>query len=75
YNNGAISVPEQPSKSGEPVANVEGIAYIEGNNVNLRKGPGASYSIIRQLNKPESYKVWGEKDGWLNLGGNQWVYN
>ncbi|WP_142317726.1 hypothetical protein [Bacillus pseudomycoides] len=38
-------------------------------------GPGASYSVIRQLNKPESYKVWGEKDGWLNLGGNHWVYN
>ncbi|PDY48437.1 N-acetylmuramoyl-L-alanine amidase [Bacillus pseudomycoides] len=75
YNNGEVSVPEQPSKPGEPVANVEGIAYIEGNNVNLRKGPGASYSVIRQLNKPESYKVWGEKDGWLNLGGNQWVYN
>jgi len=75
YNNGAVSVPEQPSKPDEPIANVEGIAYIEGNNVNLRKGPDASYSVIRQLNKPESYKVWGEKDGWLNLGGNQWVYN
>ncbi|WP_410985621.1 N-acetylmuramoyl-L-alanine amidase [Bacillus cereus] len=75
YNNGKVSVPEQPSKPGEPVANVEGIAYIEGNNVNLRKGPDASYSVIRQLNKPESYKVWGEKDGWLNFGGNQWVYN
>ncbi|CAI8811347.1 N-acetylmuramoyl-L-alanine amidase [Bacillus sp. IT-79MI2] len=75
YNNGDVSVPKQPSKPGEPVANMEGIAYIEGYNVNLRKGPGASYSVIRQLNKPESYKVWGEKDGWLNLGGNQWVYN
>ncbi|PEP71874.1 peptidoglycan recognition protein family protein, partial [Bacillus pseudomycoides] len=75
YNNGDVSVPEQPSKPGEPVANVEGIAYIEGFNVNLRKGPDASYSVIRQLNKPESYKVWGEKDGWLNLGSNQWVYN
>ncbi|MDR4329003.1 N-acetylmuramoyl-L-alanine amidase [Bacillus pseudomycoides] len=75
YNNSDVSVPEQTSKPGEPVANVEGTAYIEGNNVNLRKGPDASYSVIRQLNKPESYKVWGEKDGWLNLGGNQWVYN
>ncbi|WP_426981241.1 N-acetylmuramoyl-L-alanine amidase [Bacillus pseudomycoides] len=75
YNNSDVSVPEQSSKPGEPVANVEGIAYIEGYNVNLRKGPDASYSVIRQLNKTESYKVWGEKDGWLNLGGNQWVYN
>ena len=77
YNNSSVevSVPEKPFKPGEPIANVEGIAYIEGYNVNLRKGPGASYSVIRQLNKPESYKVWGEKDGWLNLGGNQWIYN
>ncbi|WJE54333.1 N-acetylmuramoyl-L-alanine amidase [Bacillus cereus] len=78
YNNSSaeVSVPEQPSKPAEvPTANVEGVAYIQGNNINLRKGPDASYSVIRQLNKPESYKVWGEKDGWLNLGGNQWVYN
>ncbi|PHA49427.1 N-acetylmuramoyl-L-alanine amidase [Bacillus pseudomycoides] len=78
YNNASadVSVPEKPSKPAEvPTANVEGVAYIQGNNVNLRKGPDASYSVIRQLNKPESYKVWGEKDGWLNLGGNQWVYN
>ncbi|SDY37701.1 N-acetylmuramoyl-L-alanine amidase [Bacillus sp. 166amftsu] len=73
YNNGYVSVPEQPSKPGEPTSNVEGIAYIEGYNVNLRKGPDASYSVIRQLNKPEAYQVWGEKDGWLGLGGEQWV--
>ncbi|MGM2693093.1 N-acetylmuramoyl-L-alanine amidase, partial [Bacillus cereus group sp. Bce032] len=53
----------------------DGIAFIEGYNVNLRKGPGTSYSKIRQLNKPESYVVWAEKDGWLNLGDEQWVKN
>ncbi|MGG0645418.1 peptidoglycan recognition family protein [Bacillus mycoides] len=78
YNNSSVevSVPDKPSKPAEvPTANVEGVAYIQGNNINLRKGPNASYSVIRQLNKPEAYQVWGEKDGWLNLGGNQWVYN
>ncbi|MGG3528913.1 N-acetylmuramoyl-L-alanine amidase [Bacillus pseudomycoides] len=78
YNNSSVdvSVPEKPSKPAEvPTANVEGVAYIQGNNINLRKGPDASYSVIRQLNKPEAYQVWGEKDGWLNLGGNEWVYN
>ncbi|WJE51148.1 N-acetylmuramoyl-L-alanine amidase [Bacillus cereus] len=77
YDNSSVevSVPEQPSKPGEPVANVEGTAYIDGYNVNLRKGPDASYSVIRQLNKTEAYQVFGEKDGWLNLGGNQWVFN
>ncbi|MED1381791.1 N-acetylmuramoyl-L-alanine amidase [Bacillus mycoides] len=75
YNNGGVSVPDNPSQPGEPTSNVEGIAYILGYNVNLRKGPDTSYSVIRQLNKPEAYQVWGEKDGWLNLGGDQWVYN
>ncbi|PGG76465.1 N-acetylmuramoyl-L-alanine amidase, partial [Bacillus toyonensis] len=62
YKNSSVevSVPEQPSKPAEvPTAVTDGIAYIEGYNVNLRKGPGTSYSKIRQLNKPESYIVWG----------------
>ncbi|HDR7363132.1 TPA: N-acetylmuramoyl-L-alanine amidase [Bacillus toyonensis] len=78
YKNSSIevSVPEQPSKPAEvPTAVTDGVAYIEGKNVNLRKGPGTSYSKIHQLNKPESYIVWGEKDGWLNLGGEQWIKN
>ncbi|MGG3523592.1 N-acetylmuramoyl-L-alanine amidase [Bacillus pseudomycoides] len=79
YNNSNVdvSVPEQPSKPAEvPTAVTDGIAYIKGYNVNLRKGPDTSYFVIRQLNKPESYIVWAEKDGWLNLGGNQWIkYN
>ncbi|MDA2242098.1 N-acetylmuramoyl-L-alanine amidase, partial [Bacillus cereus group sp. Bc222] len=78
YNNSSVevSVPDKPSKPAEvPTAVTDGIAYIEGYNVNLRKGPGTSYSKIRQLNKPESYVVWGEKDGWLNLGGEQWIKN
>ncbi|WP_373371771.1 N-acetylmuramoyl-L-alanine amidase [Bacillus thuringiensis] len=76
YNNSSVNV-SVPSKPEEvPTAVTGGIAYILGNNVNLRKGPGTSYSVIRQLNKPEAYQVWGEKDGWLNLGGEQWVkYN
>ncbi|EJR36929.1 M15 family metallopeptidase [Bacillus cereus] len=52
-----------------------GIAYINGSNVNLRKGPGTGYGVIRQLGKGESYKVFGQSNGWLNLGGDQWVYN
>ncbi|PGC95124.1 N-acetylmuramoyl-L-alanine amidase [Bacillus toyonensis] len=76
YNNSSVdvSVPSKPEEVSTAVT--DGSAYIEGYNVNLRKGPGTSYSKIRQLNKPEAYQVWGEKDGWLNLGGEQWVkYN
>ncbi|QWG80482.1 MULTISPECIES: N-acetylmuramoyl-L-alanine amidase [Bacillus cereus group] len=76
YNNSnvEVTVSEKPSKPEKvPTAVTDGIAYIEGKNVNLRKGPDTSYSKIRQLNKPESYIVWAEKDGWLNLGGEQWI--
>ncbi|MCU4984561.1 M15 family metallopeptidase [Bacillus cereus] len=52
-----------------------GVAYINGSNVNLRKGPGTGYGVIRQLGKGESYKVFGQSNGWLNLGGDQWIYN
>ncbi|MES5885929.1 MULTISPECIES: SH3 domain-containing protein [Bacillus cereus group] len=52
-----------------------GVAYINGSNINLRKGPGTGYGVIRQLGKGESYKVFGQTNGWLNLGGDQWVYN
>ncbi|MDM8365792.1 N-acetylmuramoyl-L-alanine amidase [Bacillus thuringiensis] len=73
YNNGETM---ETTGEGSPVVHTQGIAYILGNNVNLRKGPGTNYGVIRQLNKPEAYQVWGEKDGWLHLGGDQWVkYN
>ncbi|MFA2810162.1 N-acetylmuramoyl-L-alanine amidase [Bacillus mycoides] len=78
YKNSSVevSVPDKPSKPAEvPTAVTDGIAVIEGYNVNLRKGSGTSYSKIRQLNKPEAYIVWAEKDGWLNLGGEQWIKN
>lgn len=72
YNGGSNPV---TSTSIPPSTNETGIAYIEGDRVNLRKGPGTGYGIIRQLGKGESYKVWGESNGWLNIGGDQWVYN
>ncbi|AHZ49090.1 TPA: N-acetylmuramoyl-L-alanine amidase [Bacillus thuringiensis] len=58
-----------------PSNNGTGIAYIEGNGINLRKGPGTGYGVIRQLGKGEAYEVWGQSNGWLNLGGDQWIYN
>ncbi len=49
------------------------VVYVEGTNINVRKGPGTNYSVIRQINKPESYAVLSEKNGWLNIGDNQWI--
>ncbi|HDR8156496.1 TPA: N-acetylmuramoyl-L-alanine amidase [Bacillus cereus] len=71
YNGGGKVTPTPIPSS----TNGTGIAYIEGNGVNLRKGPGTGYGVIRQLGKGESYEVWGQSNGWLNLGGDQWIYN
>ncbi|KYG38053.1 N-acetylmuramoyl-L-alanine amidase [Bacillus gaemokensis] len=63
-----------PVDNGDAGTQGLGIAYITGTGVNLRKTPSTSGEIIRQLNKPDSYVVWAEQDGWLNLG-NSWVKN
>ncbi|CAI8807281.1 N-acetylmuramoyl-L-alanine amidase [Bacillus pseudomycoides] len=63
--------PEPPS----PAPQTKGVAYIRGKNVNLRSGPSTSSSVIRQLNSPESYVVYQESNGWLDLGAGQWIYN
>ncbi|MED3070142.1 N-acetylmuramoyl-L-alanine amidase, partial [Bacillus thuringiensis] len=77
YNGDSISVKPKPQQPNEVpgVINEVGVAYIDGYNINLRSGPSTTNSVIRKLQKGESYKVWGKVGNWLNLGGNQWVYN
>ncbi|MCU5097265.1 N-acetylmuramoyl-L-alanine amidase [Bacillus wiedmannii] len=72
YNGGSNPVMQKPLAPSNDGARV---SYINANNVNLRKGPGTGYGVIRQLGKGESYLVFGESNGWLNLGGDQWIYN
>lgn len=53
------------------------VASIDGKEVNLRTGPNLNYDIIRTLNDtddPHVYKVFKLHNGWLNLGGEQWIY-
>ncbi|EJS70474.1 hypothetical protein ICW_01943 [Bacillus wiedmannii] len=76
YNGNSVTVDAKPQKPNEVPGTVEvnGVAYIEGYNVNLRSGPSTDNSVIRKLQKEEAYKVWGKLGNWLNLGGNQWIY-
>ncbi|MES5944009.1 N-acetylmuramoyl-L-alanine amidase [Bacillus cereus group sp. MG6] len=76
YNRNSVTVDAKPQKPNEIPGTVEvnGVAYIEGYNVNLRSGPSTDNSVIRKLQKEEAYKVWGKLGNWLNLGGNQWIY-
>ena len=75
YNGNSVTMEVKPQQPSESVTDVTGLAYIDGLNVNLRSGPSTSNDVIRKLQKGESYKVWGKAGNWLNLGGNQWVYN
>ncbi|PFJ16503.1 N-acetylmuramoyl-L-alanine amidase [Bacillus cereus] len=72
YEGKTVTVKPKPPQN---VVGATGIAYIDGFNVNLRSGPSTNYGVIRQLNKGEAYQVWGKQGDWLNLGGNQWIYN
>lgn len=76
YNGNSVTVDAKPQKPKEipGTVQVNGVAYIEGYNVNLRSGPSTDNSVIRKLQKGEAYKVWGKLGNWLNLGGNQWIY-
>ncbi|MGQ0420463.1 N-acetylmuramoyl-L-alanine amidase, partial [Bacillus sp. HC-Mk] len=62
YNGDSISVKPKPQQPNEVpgVINEVGIAYIDGYNINLRSGPSTTNSVIRKLQKGESYKVWGK---------------
>lgn len=75
YNGDSVSVKPKPQEPSENVIGTTGAVYIDGFNVNLRSGPSTNYGVIRQLNKGEAYQVWGKQGDWLNLGGNQWIYN
>ncbi|EJR46394.1 hypothetical protein IIM_04805 [Bacillus cereus VD107] len=57
-----------------PNSSYIGIATIAGDNVNLRDQPSMSGNVIRTLHHNEAYKVFYEQNGWLNLGGNQFIY-
>ncbi|MGG0260654.1 N-acetylmuramoyl-L-alanine amidase [Bacillus mycoides] len=77
YNGNSISIEAKPQQPSEVpgVMNEAGVAYIDGYNINLRSGSSTINRVIRKLQKGESYKVWGKVGNWLNLGGNQWIYN
>ncbi|CAH2465111.1 N-acetylmuramoyl-L-alanine amidase [Bacillus mycoides] len=74
YEGETVTVDTKSQGPSENATETQGVAYIDGYNVNLRNGPSTSNSIIRQLGKGESYKVWDKLGNWLNLGGNQWIY-
>lgn len=42
--------------------------------LNVRKGPGTKYAIVKALPLNTKVMVYGEKDGWYKIGTNQWIH-
>lgn len=61
-------------------SNAEAITLVsvDGENVNLRSGPGGNYSIIWELGRGFPLKVIGSKGDWLKVsdfeGDSGWIY-
>ncbi|RGP43726.1 SH3 domain-containing protein, partial [Bacillus thuringiensis] len=53
-----------------------GRVYIQGDNINVRKGPSKNYDVVRQVKKSDTFLVSQKQDGWIELEGNsEWVYD
>ncbi|MDF9626748.1 N-acetylmuramoyl-L-alanine amidase [Bacillus cereus] len=50
-----------------------GVVTIIADILRVRKGPGTHYDMVKNVCQGEQYQSWGYKDGWYNVGGNQWV--
>lgn len=52
-----------------------GTATVKTSSLNLRKGPGTKYPIVRSIQKNDAFFVYAVKNGWYDLGGGQWASN
>ncbi|MCP8970782.1 glucosaminidase domain-containing protein [Ectobacillus ponti] len=68
---GAAYVSFSPSPPAPSAPKSIGIVEIL-TDLNLRRGPGTQFDIIRILRPGERYVVFTSSNGWYNLGGNQW---
>lgn len=82
----SIAVPLSVDKRGYAFVSAAYIANIAPNQpkyregvvtpdrgLNVRKGPGTRYGIVKALRKGEAVTIYEEKSGWYRIGTNQWV--
>jgi N-acetylmuramoyl-L-alanine amidase len=50
-----------------------GIVIICTDKLRVRTGPSTNYGIVKEVYQGERYQSWGYKDGWYNVGKDQWV--
>jgi len=52
-----------------------GVATVKVDALSLRTEPSVKGKLIRELKRGDVYRVYAVKDGWYNLGANQWASN
>jgi N-acetylmuramoyl-L-alanine amidase/LysM repeat protein len=74
------SKPQSETKPKTPASKVEtqptdvyGTLTVMVENLNVREKPDFNSKIVKVIHKGEKYKVYGQKNGLYNLGGNQWT--
>lgn len=50
-----------------------GNAIVKASTLNLRDKPSVKGKVVGVVKKGQSYKVYGEENGWLDLGNGQWA--
>ncbi|MBX9158533.1 S-layer homology domain-containing protein [Bacillus cereus] len=63
----------QVMEGGKPQQAI-GTAQINGIGVNVRSGAGSQYSVVKKATKGDKVNVYEEKDGWLRIGKDEWVF-
>jgi N-acetylmuramoyl-L-alanine amidase len=67
----------KPTPAPKPVvettpSNVYGVITVKVANLNVRADANFNSKIVKTIQKGEQYKVYSQKNGLYNLGGNQW---
>ena len=50
-----------------------GVVTIIADVLRVRTQIGTNYGIVKNVYQGAKYQSFGYKDGWYNVGGNQWV--
>ncbi|MED2760155.1 SH3 domain-containing protein, partial [Bacillus thuringiensis] len=67
YNGGGNAGSTKTSNNGV------GVVTITADVLRVRTGPGTNYGVVKNVYQGEKYQTWGYRDGWYNVGGDQWV--
>ena len=74
YSNDSPSASKDKPTTEKPTTKTT-TKYVKtkGSNLNVRKGPGTNYTVVRQLKNGSKVTEYETKNGWSRIGNNEWV--